>query len=202
MTSVVTLALLGGLLPPAFAQDDAFYDKLAEETCQCLDKKPLESMSSVDLKYTIAECMNLALEPHMKKLEEMSEVPPQIGEMGKQVATRLLLDCPAYQQRMGHIKSEREIPRPESYPEEEEVEGTIQYLEAGRFYKLTLLDNRGKRYTFVILHDFKNSEDLLQAEAKKLEGTKVRVSYYSQELYRADMNEYIPARIITEINFD
>jgi hypothetical protein len=170
---------------------------IAKETCECIAKFDIDSMTSSDLELKYGLCMLESYNNYIgefaenEKLDFLNNV--QMVKFGEEIAVKMLIFCPDFILKLG-----------ESYDSSEKVEETEPVIkgvyygsEIETFYTIFIKQSNGETTELVVLDYFDNVyliTDKLINNNEKLE-----VSYYEADLFDAKLNKFISAKIVTDI---
>ena len=170
------------------AQD--IMDVFAQETCECISKKNIESLSQEQINLELGFCIMQSLSKHTGEYEEKYPVnindPVSFSKFGEQIGFRMAARCPAILQKVATTNgnSGQEANKPVS-----EMVGTIKAIRGTDISFLVIIDINGRDQTFVWLRYF-NGSDLLMDDFDDLIGQKVKITYALVEMYSPKAKDY------------
>ncbi len=175
----------------ANAQD---YQKLAQETCDCINKKDLTGATSKSIEMALGFCMLEVIQKNNIDIEITDS--EAMGSFGEKIGLQMAILCPSI---FGGLVEE-------SLEGEDDVEvlslsGKIKSIEDGDFLFLILKEESGKETRLIWLRYFSGSDDYL-TDPRKLIGKKVVVKYQSTECYLPKAKGYFAYKEITELKMD
>ncbi|CAM3534836.1 hypothetical protein FLGE108171_02000 [Flavobacterium gelidilacus] len=177
-------------------------DVIAEETCDCINKKNLnlEESSSNDLAATLTTCMFASYQTNIDKFKENEKLnfsdSKQMRGFGEKVGLSMVKYCPNFIIELGKMKDdfgsdEEEV---ESY---ESITGKIKLITSEKYLTIKLVEDSGKTTDFFLLNDFDNSYLITDKILKK--DDKIEVYFYEIDLYDTKLNKFLPQKIISDI---
>lgn len=170
------------------AQD--IMDVFAQETCECISKKNIESLSQEQINLELGFCIMQSLSKHKGEYEEKYPVnindPASFSKFGEQIGFHMAARCPTILQKVATTNGNagQEATKPVS-----EMVGTIKAIRGTDISFLVIKDIKGRDQTFVWLRYF-NGSDLLMDDFDELIGQKVKITYALIEMYSPKAKDY------------
>lgn len=187
----------------SYAQQELI-DTIAEETCDCINKKNLnfEESNSNDLAATLTSCMFASYQTKIDKFKENEKLnfsdSNQMRGFGEKVGLSMVKYCPSFILELGRMKngfgSDDEEEEIESY---ESISGKIKLITTEKYLTIKLVEDSGKTTDFFLLNDFDNSYLITDKILKK--DDKIEVYFYEINLYDTKLNKFLPQKIISDI---
>lgn len=195
----------------SFAQKkDAIISKIAEETCDCIEKKKMnpETDSYEDYKMALGVCMLDSYQIHSSKFSNRDKVDltnhEEMRSFGEEIGIKMVKFCPNFMLEVGEKKinyDEDLANKNEINIVEEEIDpfvtGTVFQIKADQFISFSIKETSGKTNEFILLNNFNNS--FLLTEKLLKPNDIVDVYYYETELFDAKINKYITYKVVTDI---
>lgn len=162
----------------AFAQED--YKGIAQETCECIQKKDLSNASKKSIEMALGLCMFEVVQA--RKIEVDMADGEAMRKFGEKVGMQMAPICPEI---FAKLADEAE----EAAPATESVSGTVKSIEEKEFLFVTLKDQNNKEVRLVWLRHVEGADEFLN-DYKKLIGKKVTLTYQNLELFNAKAKGY------------
>lgn len=192
-----TLLVLSILFTTTLSAQDV-YDKIAEQTCNCINEDDTAYKSSEELELALGLCM----------LEAMSNFPEETKDIditdndamykfGETVGIKMFSYCPDLILRL----SQEELNMQEEEIEEEYylVKGEITTIQGEEIQYVTIQEyETKKRIKLMWWHNFPNAYKLEDLGEQAI-GQKVAIEYVQVETYSPQLKEYIIRKQITNI---
>jgi hypothetical protein len=176
-----------------FSQD--IKEIIAKETCECIAKVDIDSMSSSDLELNFGLCMLESYNNHLGEFAENEKLDflnnAQMEKFGEDIAIKMLVYCPDIIMMLGDSYNDAPASKDRS------IEGVFNGTSLETFFNVIIKDSTGKTNHFVLLDYFENAYLITDNLLKYQEA--VKVSYYEAELFDAKSNKFITSKIITNI---
>lgn len=196
----------------SFVNAQDYMRKIADETCDCVEKKKLINKSNnSEIETEFGICMIAGynkysdLVPKKEKLNFSDE--KQMEKFGEKLALEMLNSCPKFIMKLGANSLEEEnLEKEESngaqvdeVVEEEylKVTGSFLGMKKENYYFLNLKEESGKTHKLALLDSFDNAYLITDNILKTTD--KVEVLYYEVDLYDVTSNSFIKTKIITDI---
>ena len=212
--SMKTIFFLLLITQISFAQKkDAIISKIAEETCDCIQKKKMnqETDSYEDYKMALGVCMLDSYQNHSSKFSNRDKVDltnhEEMRSFGEEIGIKMVKFCPNFMLEVGEKKityDNGSVNKNKNYKEEVEEEeldpfvtGTVFQIKADQFISFSIKETSGKTDEFILLNNFNNS--FLLTEKLLKPNDIVDVYYYETELFDAKINKYITYKVVTDI---
>ena len=180
-----------------FAQEDIL-DVFAQETCDCISKKNVESLSQEQINLELGFCIMQSLGNHTGEYEEKYPVdvkdPESFSKLGEKIGFRMAAKCPSILQKVATVNNgQSEVQRPVS-----EMIGTVKRLRGTDVNFLVITDEQNRDQTFIWLRYF-NGSDWLIDDFEDLIGKKIKVTYSLVEVYSPKAKDYFNQKEIKGI---
>ena len=154
------------------AQD--ILDTFAQETCDCISQKNIESLSQEQINLELGYCIMQSLSKHKGEYEDQYNVdiqdPSSFSKFGEQVGFRMASKCPTILQKVATVNS---APTEANKPVSEMV-GTIKSIRGSDINFLVITDDQNRDQTFIWLRYFSGSDMLIDG-FKDVVGKKVKI---------------------------
>lgn len=222
----ILLCLLALLLAiPAVAQKDktkkskkelkqeAIYDLIAQETCDCMDGKDVSKMKSEDIEMQLGICMLGSYSKHSGDLEETTDLNNSAGmeALGEKIGILMFGKCPqtlmavagGMQEEPALVEDPAGMGADELYWEDggEELTGVLVRLSnTGDVGYLVLKDEAGVEHELMWLRYFEGSEALLENPDAGI-GRKVIIYSVPMEIYVPKTRDYAVRKEIRALTF-
>ncbi|MCI5084065.1 MAG: hypothetical protein MRY78_20365 [Saprospiraceae bacterium] len=187
---LLVFALSFGLLVNLSAQEKDILDVFAQETCDCISKKNIESLSQEQINLELGYCIMQSLSKHTGEYEDKYEVDPSnpqsFSKFGEKIGFRMAATCPAILQKVATVGNADQT---DAKRVVSEMVGTVKAIRGTDINFLVIKDEQGRDQTFVWLRYF-NGSDLLMDDVEELVGQKVKVTYSLIELYSPKAKDY------------
>ena len=178
----------------AFSQD--VKEKIAKETCDCVSKLDIATMSSSDLELNFGLCMLEAYNNHSGQFSESEKLDfensVQMEKFGEEIATKMLSFCSDLILKLGEGYSDDNLN--ENTPA---ITGVFEGSKIETFYTISVKESNGKITKLIVLDYFKNANLITDKLIKNNQS--VTISYYETEIFDAKLNKFVPAKIVTDI---
>ena len=174
----------------ANAQED--YKVMAQETCDCIVKKDMQTATKKSIEMALGLCMLEALQHHKVDIDISDGAAMQ--RFGEKIGIQMAPLCP----EVFEFLTEEIAQSNESVPEVMTMSGKIKSLEDGDFLFITLREESGKDTRLIWLRYFKGSDEYLK-NPRKLVGKNVTLKYQSIECYLPKAKGYYDYKEIIEM---
>ncbi|NOS91922.1 MAG: hypothetical protein HOP30_08365 [Cyclobacteriaceae bacterium] len=189
MKFIISVAFIFSFL---FSSAQDVFDKMAQETCDCINKNDLSKLTKDEIETKLGLCM-IEIAGNQKYDIDVSDA--EAGrKLGEKVGAKMATVCPKVFVYL--LDDERKPTEPTK-----KVEGTIKKMIEGEFTYLLIKDSNGREVKLIWLRYFKGSEELLE-KSGKLEGKKVTVSFEEIECYSPQAKSYLVLKEIRELVFE
>lgn len=193
MKHLFTFSLFLLMIPTLFAQ--TFIEKLAEETCKCLEGKSTEGMNQSQKEMQMGICMFQGIGLHKQEFEDYKKgqgiTEMNFESFGEEVGIQMAVICPIF--IMEYVD-------PTYYTETENsllVElGKIKSIEKKQFNTVNLEIGDGSILKYLWLWDFEGSEILIKDQFKN---KWINIFYSNLPLYDPEKKTYINFKVIEKI---
>ncbi len=191
----------------AYSQDPL--DKIAKESCSCVENKKLDFTKDSDiqaLQLALGLCIVESFSTHQSKFskKELAEFEGEGGmrKLGEKVAMKMVTHCPDVIMAMGKkYLDEKESNGGDEVIEEDiveadpTIEGTITAIEKNQFVTIKVKDKNNRVHNFLLLDYFETAS--LYTENKIKVGDTLTIGYSEIELYDATSNDFKYFKIIS-----
>jgi len=174
------------------AQD---YQKLAQETCDCISKKDLKDANKKSIEMALGFCLLEVIQQNGIELEITD--PKAMRSFGEKVGLQMAPLCPSV---FGYLIDEANKTESDK-PQVSSLSGKIKSVEEDGFLFVTLKEDGGKETRLIWLHYFNGSDDYL-TNPRKLIGKKVTIEYQSTECYLPKIKGYFAYKEITNLEIE
>lgn len=189
MKFIITIAFI---LSYAFSSAQDAFDKMAQETCACINKHDLSKLTKDDIETKLGLCM---IEAASNQNYDIDTTDPEAGrKFGEKVGAKMATICPKV---FVYLLDEDRTPAEPT----KKIAGTIKKIVEGEFNYLIVKDSNGREVKFIWLRYFKGSEELLE-NISKLEGKKVTIAFEEIECYSPQAKTYLVLKEIRELVFE
>lgn len=202
-TYILALVLFTSL-NMAFAQKidskDALLEKIAQETCECVNKKDLtaSNLASSKLELEYGLCVMESYGKHKKLADKYLDISfdddESLENLGVEVALKMMTYCSDFMMKLAGDYAADEF---EEAKEDKVSAGSIINIEKSQFNIVELKDTDNRIQKLLWLEYFEG-EHLLK-DLGKLKNKKVRVTYVEKEMYDPRIGDYRNFKIIKKI---
>ena len=183
------------------AQD--FYDKMAKETCECVQSKKLDfqKVSYEEIQASLGACMIPSFVKYKDKLEKENQVEfsDKVGmrKLGELIGTKMVIHCPDLMLKIGteYLKKEEsgtagneEKNEKTTIVEDTALEGTYIETKSGDFLTIVLKEKSGRFHQLLFLNFFENAELITNGKLKP--NQKIAITYNEHEFYDPKLKDY------------
>ena len=196
----LTFALFTTILSVS-AQDAV--DQIAEKSCSCL-KNTDPKAAIKDIETELGLCMIKEAAPFEKELKkkyhiDMSKLDGNSGEeLGKLIATKMLVKCPDQMARLASAASENKTETVKAI-EEITMTGSVTDLTSNQFVVISIKDAKGPEQKLLWLEYFQGAE-LLKNGLAEIKGKIVTVTYAEYSYYNPAIKDYMKYKVITSLS--
>lgn len=183
------------------AQNDAVYDKIASETCSCLEAKKLDITKEAKedrLAMTLGLCMIESYTSHKMELPESDRVEfgnnDGMKSLGEKVALKMVSHCPDYIIALGQMATDEDGIEE---TKEIKIEGKVSNIETKQFVTIKLKDKNNRTHNLLFLDYFETA--FIYTEGNVKVGTELTVGYTEVELYDPEAKDFKYFKIITSL---
>lgn len=191
----------------ALAQDPL--DKIAKESCSCIENKKLDFTKDSDIKavqMALGLCIVESFSAHQSKFskKELAEFEGEGGmrKLGEKVAMKMVSYCPDVIMAMGKKyldekdgNSSDEVIEEDVVEADPTIEGTITAIEKNQFVTIKLKDKNNRVHSFLLLDYFETAS--LYTENKIKVGDALTIGYSEIELFDTVSNDFKYFKIIS-----
>ena len=178
-------------------------DQIAEKSCSCL-KNTDPKAAIKDIETELGLCMIKEAAPFEKELKkkyhiDMSKLDGNSGEeLGKLIATKMLVKCPDQMARLASAASENKTETVKAI-EEITMTGSVTDLTSNQFVVISIKDAKGPEQKFLWLEYFQGAE-LLKNGLAEIKGKIVTVTYAEYSYYNPAIKDYMKYKVITSLS--
>jgi hypothetical protein len=192
------LILSAALLSVVSGYGQEYMDKIAQKSCECLDKVP-DTLKTDEFNLKLGICMIEAATPYKKQLKKdqginLDNIDTEGEKLGRLIGIKMASTCPNILLKLTQKPSDKE----EAAAEEKTAEGLITKLENDFFVVLSLKDEAGKINRFYWL-TFVESGMELTSKYKSVVGESVIITYKVQDFFDPKIEEYRAFNIISKL---
>jgi len=176
------------------ASSQEFIEKLAQETCACLEGKSTEGLTQSEKEMQIGVCMFQGIGKYKEEFDTYKQdkelLDMDLEAFGEEVGIEMALICPAV--IMGYYDS-TELYDPEAVYSLEVELGKIKSIDKKQFNIVNLEIGDGSILKFLWLWDFEGSEILVKNQFKN---KWINIFYSNLMLYDPEKKTYINYKVI------
>jgi hypothetical protein len=179
-------------------------DKIADETCECVNKVKTPNTSVEDLKTQVDKCLFASYSNHAAELS-----PAQKKDSGNKIAIQKLANDVALKMA-GHcsdiiqiiIESERKnkLANERSLATKSllmKISGEIREIETNEFVSIIIKDQNSKLVTLLLMDRFESADVFTTNKIRK--GDKITVEYTEKEMYDPKIKGFRAFKIISKL---
>jgi len=197
MKKITTIILL--LLSINMFSQESIMDKVANATCEYLQKDEIKSLPSDEMTVKLGLFMLSYYSDNEKEFEKVGiKVDWNDGdsgeEFGQKIGIKMAGFCPDTLMLLAG-GADDDVDDFESFI----IEGKLKSITGEEFSYINIKDTLGKSQKFLWLSNFKGSDKLI--DNNKIKGLKVNVIYKNTECYSPKLKEYIIVKEIVEIEY-
>ncbi|MGE0638168.1 MAG: hypothetical protein AB7G44_07335 [Bacteroidia bacterium] len=192
-----------GLTFKGFTQD--YLDKIAQSSCECLDKVGDTTLTTDAYNMKLGLCMLEASVPYKKQLKkdyniDFAKIDEQGEELGALIGMRMASHCPEGLLKIAAMYNDGT----EGTVEEEEytdnsASGVVIKVETEFFVTFSVKDDAGKISKYYWL-SFPDSNQELQYSYKDLLAKNVTINYTPQDFFDPKIEAYRQFNVISRID--
>lgn len=186
-------------------------DKVAKETCSCVEKKNLDFTKDSNIQavqMALGLCIVESFSANQSKFskKELAEFEGAEGmrKLGEKVAMKMVSYCPDIIMAMGRKylddkegNSGDEVIQGDPIEADPTIEGTITAIEKNQFVTIKVKDKNSRVHSFLLLDYFDTAS--LYTENKIKVGDTLTVGYSEIELYDTASNDFKYFKIISSL---
>ncbi len=186
-----------------FAQtEDEAYVILANETCECINKKGLD-MTKNQIKANLGVCMLNSLGRNKEKFKKanlhFSMNDYESGRaLGEKVGVKMAVICPEV--FMVFMDEETTDKFDDTATKPTTISGVIKSISDGDISYIAIFDLNNKVQQFIWLRNFEGSDKVIENE-KAVIGKKVKIEFVNTECYIPKMKKYYMLKEIVKMEF-
>ena len=205
MKVIFTSTLLFLIATTSFAQSDSYMDKIAQKSCECLDKV-VNLNNPEQFNMELGLCMIEASQAYKTELKrdyniDFAKIDVQGEELGRLIGMRMATTCPA---RLMEVASQMEAAGKDSDESDtayETMRGRVTRINSDIFVEFSIRNTDARTMRFYWL-SFVDSNVDLATNYESLVGKDVEVVYQSQELFDARTGQYRKLNVLTQVNVE
>jgi len=192
MKKIIITSLIVLVNTISYSQD--IFDKVAQESCECIAKKKSEKKST-DKKNTSVEFGVCVINSYSNHASEFTGEKFDLNDteamrkLGEKVALKMLTYCPDSVMELAD-DDEKEVA-----DKNLTITGEITEIKTEQFVSIVLKDEKSRLHTFILLDYFDTAGIFTDNKLNKKD--KVSISYIESELYDPKMKEFRYFKIIT-----
>lgn len=179
-------------------EEDDIIDLLAQETCDCIGSKELNSADPGTIEFELGMCILGALSKneaaYKGKMEINMNDPESMHTIGEKIGARMAFKCPKVLMLMTKTVEEETLKPAVA----KELKGLVIGVEEKEFSHLVLREQDGSEHRLMWLRYFEGS-DALVGNLRAVIGKKVQVTYESIDCYSPQAKEYFPRKEIRSL---
>jgi len=196
--------LLLGLISGVSAQESDIIDKVAKETCTCMDGRDLEGITKESFEQEIGTCLIDVASKYTAELQEAMDFDindqNSVSSLGEKVGRNIAMNCPTLFQKMMELYSDDQEVSPDQVQQLARYRGTFVRMEkSGAFAKIVLRGEGSAETSFTWMEYFPGSEMFIEG-SDSLNGQIMTVTYKTSKVYHPGTNEYREMKIITRVD--
>lgn len=167
------------------------YAKIAQETCDCISKQNVSSMSKDEVKMALGLCL---LESAKKNNLELDiSDPEKMRGLGAKVGVIMATQCPGVFKAF--VSDSKDDDRKEKA---QLVEGKIKSVDTKSLVTLVLREESGQEQRLVWF-SYVNGLDSFLEDPKKLAGKKVKIEFRTIQSFQASAKGYMSIKEIVTL---
>ena len=179
---------------PAFTQKN-YLDKVADSTCQCLEKGKEKIKSAADFDKLGEICIMKAATPYLDSFARDENIPVEelddkLGDkLGQKIGLKLVTNCPVFVELMAahYTDDEKNV-----------ITGLVTGVQISDHVYLTIKEPSGK-ITKVVWLEYFSGADTYKSNPARLNGKKVEVEWEETDLYYIAKKDFITVKVITKL---
>jgi len=186
------------------AQESSIIDKVAKETCTCMEGTNLDGITQEAFEQQIGTCLISVASKYTAELKEAMDFDindqNSVSSLGEKVGRNIALNCPTLFQKMMELYSDDQELSPDQVQQLARFRGTfVRMEESGSFPRIVLRGEGTAESSFIWMEYFPGSEMFLQ-ETEPLAGQLMTVTYKSMQVMHPVMKQYREIKVITRID--
>ncbi len=202
-TALICILIIG-LWPTVYAQESSIIDKVAKETCSCMEDNNLDNITKESFEQEIGTCLINVASKYTAELKEAMDFDindqNSVSALGEKVGRNIALNCPTLFQKMMELYSDDREVSPDQVQQLARYRGTfVRMEESGAFAKIVLRGEGSAESSFTWMEYFPGSEMFLQG-GNSLNGQMMTVTYKASKVYHPGTKEYREIKIITRVD--
>lgn len=186
---IVTILLFNYIV---YSQDAA-YEIVGKETCECLNNKKLDfsKLPKETLKTELGFCMLQSYYKNSDKFKGKDKInldnDEGMSKLGEEVAMKMLESCPDVILELGREELENKKVVDDILVDLK-IEGQFIEIIKNDFLSISVKDNSGRIYSLLMLSFFENSNLITENLLKK--DDKITIKYIEQEFYDSKAKDF------------
>lgn len=182
----------------AFSQEDSYMNDIAKNGCECASKIT-KSRNDEAFNMELGLCIIQAAKDYKEEIKrdykvDLVKKPEGSDKLWEAVGYQMAFICP----EVFTEKSENNI-KPETTTAT--VKGTITYIDREGFVTFSVKTEQEKTFKFYWFEAIESNIDITQ-KYHTLNGSKVNITYYTQNIFDSRINEYRLFNIIKVLNVE
>lgn len=170
-------------------------EKFSENACKCITDK---GITAETMDKNLGLCLIESISKYSKEVEKyygknIYTNDEKMTELAESVGANLAFTCPSFTSVISEM-SDDEVKEAE---EALFINGTITNTNFDQFLTFTLKEESGKTNTILVLEDFDNFFLISDSVLKPTD--KVKVTYYTAELYDAKIKKFTSFKVVLDI---
>ncbi|WGD34473.1 hypothetical protein [Olleya sp. YS] len=198
-TLITLIATIGFVTTLSAQSKEEVVDKIAQETCQCIDAKgidmTMENKTKIEMEFGL--CLIESYNKNKKEADKYFEVSLLDESSVEGIAELVGMQMVSYCPNVFSVFIEEELENDNTYSVEE-VSGKFVSMTTNEFNTIVIKDSDSNREIKLIWLTYFDGSDLLD-NPKKLKGKKVKVEYEELELYDPKIEEYRNFKVISRL---
>lgn len=175
------------------SQED--YKAIAQETCDCINKKDLSNGTKKSIEMALGLCMLEVIQARNNEVDVSDG--DAMRKFGEKVGVQMAPICPAIFTKL----AEADESNTSSTPASESVNGVIKNIEEKEFLFVTFKDETNREIRLVWLRHVEGADEFLN-DYKKLIGKKAKLKYQNLELFNAKAKGYFGYKELLALELD
>lgn len=196
MKNIIFIVLL---FPLSMFSQTSIMDKVANATCEYLQKNEIKSLSNDDITIKMGVFLITYYTDHKEEFINEGfefDLASENGgeELGYKIGMKMAVVCPETIMLLADDDSDSDSAKESFF-----IEGKLKYISGDDLSFVHIKDTQGKSQKFVWLGNFVGSDKLI--EMANVKNIKVNITYKNTECYSPKLKEYIILKEITEIEY-
>ena len=169
---------------------------VANETCDCVSKLQAQGQPITDMQ--VGLCMVKAYSAHKSEFPPSKQVAigdsREFEEITSEIGMKMVETCPDILLGL----AESGVFDDQQQPTEYSVSGTVSDINTTQFVVIELKDDKGKKYSLLLLDYFETASVFTEGKIKK--DDRITASYTEAELYDPKLKEFRTFKILTALS--